>query len=249
VPPSARRVAVGLARGSAGLREGGARRAGAVRTPGAPDPVNAGSLLVFEGLDGSGKTTQRTRLAARLRAAGRDVLETAEPYDGGTWGPRIRTMARSGKTLPAAEELRWFLEQRREHVRERIAPALAAGRVVLCDRYFLSTAAYQGARGLDAEAILADGEREFPLPDLVLLLEMEAARALERVAARAGPREPVFERLEFLERVAANFQRLQRRYLVRIDADRGADAVEADVLDAVRQRTKLLAAQAPCGPG
>jgi dTMP kinase len=241
VPPSARRGVVGAARDSAGLRAGGARCAGALRPPVARGPVNAGSLLVFEGLDGSGKTTQRTRLGSRLRAAGRDVLETAEPYEGGTWGPKIRAMARAGEALPAAEELRWFLEQRREHVRERIAPALAAGRVVLCDRYFLSTAAYQGARGLDAEAILAAGEREFPLPDLVLLLEMEAAQALERVAARAGPREPVFERLEFLERVAENFGRLERPYLVRIDADRPPDAVEADVLAAVRGRTKLLA--------
>jgi dTMP kinase len=199
--------------------------------------VNAGALVVFEGLDGSGKTTQRARLAERLRVRGRRVVETAEPYEGGRYGPRIRAMARSGEALAPEEELRWFVEQRREHVRERIAPALAAGEVVLCDRYFLSTAAYQGARGLDAEAILAAGEREFPIPDLVLLLEMAPARALERVAGRGGPAEPVFERREFLERVAANFHRLERPYLTRIDADRDADAVEADVARAVEARS------------
>jgi dTMP kinase len=201
--------------------------------------VTRGWLLVFEGLDGSGKTTQRTRLAAALRARGRDVLETAEPYDGGHWGPRIRAMARSGEVLAPEEELRWFEEQRREHVRERIAPALAAGRVVLCDRYFLSTAAYQGARGLDGEAILAASEREFPVPDLVLVLELDAGAALARVAARGGPAEPVFERRDFLERVAALFDRLERPYIARIAADRGADAVEADVARAVRERLAL----------
>jgi len=198
--------------------------------------VNRGWLLVFEGLDGSGKTTQRARLAARLRAQGRDVLETAEPYDGGSWGPRIRAMARSGEALAPEEELRWFEEQRREHVRERIAPALAAGRVVLCDRYFLSTAAYQGARGLDAEAILAASEREFPVPDLVLVLEVDVEAALERVAARGGPAEPVFERRDFLERVAALFHRLERPYVARVDGRRPPDAVEADVARVVEER-------------
>ena len=198
--------------------------------------MNRGWLLVFEGLDGSGKTTQRARLAARLRAQGRDVLETAEPYDGGSFGPRIRAMARSGEALAPEEELRWFQEQRREHVRERIAPALAAGRVVLCDRYFLSTAAYQGARGLDAEAILVESEREFPVPDLVLVLEVDVEAALERVAARGGPAEPVFERRDFLERVAALFHRFERPYVARVDGRRPPDAVEADVARVVEER-------------
>jgi dTMP kinase len=207
--------------------------------------VNRGWLVVFEGLDGSGKTTQRARLAARLRARGLDVLETAEPWDGGVWGPRIRAMARSGEALAPEEELRWFEEQRREHVRERIAPALAAGRVVLCDRYFLSTAAYQGARGLDAEAILAASEREFPVPDLVIVLEIDPAAALARVASRGGPAEPVFERRDFLERVAALFHRLERPYVVRVDGDRPADAVEAEIGRVVEAR--LAASEPPRG--
>jgi dTMP kinase len=152
-------------------------------------------------------------------------------------------MARSGEALPPEEELRWFVEQRREHVRDRIAPALAGGEIVLCDRYFLSTAAYQGARGLDAEAILAAGEREFPRPDLVLLFEIDVPRALARIAARGGPGEPVFERREFLERVAANFARLDRSYIERIDGSRDADRVEADVTRALDERTSLLVAK------
>lgn len=239
MPPSALGDAPGTHRRCNVSGSGAGRVAGPLRPPRRHTAVNRGPLLVLEGLDGSGKTTQRARLAALLRERGRDVLETAEPYDGGTWGPRIRAMARSGEALPPEEELRWFQEQRREHVRERIAPALAAGRTVLCDRYFLSTAAYQGARGLDAEAILAESEREFPVPDLVLLLEMQAGAALARVAARGGPAEPVFERRDFLERAAALFHRLERPYLVRIEADRPADAVAADVARVVCERLLL----------
>jgi dTMP kinase len=202
--------------------------------------VKRGWLLVFEGIDGSGKTTQRARLAGLLRARGHAVVETAEPYSGGSYGPRIRAMARSGEAVAPEEELRWFVEQRREHVRDVVAPALSAGAVVLSDRYFLSTAAYQGARGLDAEAILAANEREFPLPDLALLLEIAPALASARLRSRAGWSEPVFEGLDFQERVAALFHRLERPYLLRIDAARDAGAVAAEVERAVRERTALF---------
>ncbi len=203
--------------------------------------MKPGSFLVFEGLDGSGKSTQLARLAERLRADGADVLTTGEPWEGSAWGARIRAMARGGEALPPAEELRWFVEQRRDHVRERIAPALAAGRTVLCDRYYLSTVAYQGARGLDAEAILVESEAEFPLPDLVLLLELDPAEGLRRAGGRSGPAEPVFERRDFQERVARVFARIQRDYVERIPASGDPDAVHAAVLEALRRRGLLEA--------
>ena len=112
--------------------------------------MKRGSLIVFEGVDGSGKSTQLALLAEAMRSAGREVVETGEPYDC-EWGRKIREMARSTQGVPPEQELEWFLEQRRAHVRDLVGPALAAGRVVLSDRYFLSTVAYQGARGLDAE--------------------------------------------------------------------------------------------------
>lgn len=202
--------------------------------------MTTGTLIVFEGLDGSGKSTQLGRLADRLRTAGHEVVETAEPYMGGGWGPRIREMARSGRPLAPPEELRWFLEQRREHVRDVLAPALAAGHVVLSDRYFLSTAAYQGARGLDRAEILRASESEFPVPDLVLLLEVGAEEGLGRIAGRTGQAEPVFEKREFQERVAAEFAALDRPYLVRIPATADIDSVEQQVVTAVTRRTVLL---------
>jgi len=200
--------------------------------------VNRGSLIVFEGVDGSGKSTQLALLAETMRAAGREVVETGEPYDC-EWGRKIRQMARSGQGVAPEQELEWFLEQRRMHVRDLVGPSLAAGRVVLSDRYFLSTVAYQGARGLDAETLLAECEAEFPIPDLVLLLEIDAGSGLRRVAERGGPREPAFEEGAFLQRVAAIFHGLDRDYIARIAADGEIAAVRQRVLSEVRQRLAL----------
>ncbi len=198
-----------------------------------------GSFLVFEGLDGSGKSTQVARLAEALRERGREVVVTAEPFEGSEWGRRIRAMARAGDPLPPDEELSWFWKQRRDHVEQCIRPAMARGCTVVCDRYYLSTVAYQGARGLDPAVLLHESEVEFPLPDLVLLLEVEPALGLERAGTRGEPSEPVFERQDFLERVASVFASLELDYLERIDARGDVDAVHAAILGALRGRDLL----------
>jgi dTMP kinase len=197
--------------------------------------VKRGCLLVFEGLDGSGKSTQARELARVLRRAGHALLETSEPTDGPT-GARIRAMARSGETLAPEQELRWFVEDRRAHVRDTLAPALAEGRSIVCDRYFLSTVAYQGARGLDWRRILAESEAEFPLPDLVLLLELAPEAGLARVRERGTAIEGVFERADYLERVAAIFAALDRPYIERIAAGGSVAEVHARIVDRVRAR-------------
>jgi dTMP kinase len=200
--------------------------------------VNAGYLIAFEGLDGCGKTTQVARLVAALRAAGHDVVRTAEPTDG-TWGRRIRAMARGGRAVAPEEELRWFHEDRREHAARVIRPALEAGRGVVTDRYYLSSVAYQGARGLDWREILAASEAEFPQPDLVLLLEIAPEAGLARVRARPGHLESVFEDAERLERVAAIFAAVERGYVERVPAAGSPDAVEARLRQRVAERLGL----------
>ena len=195
--------------------------------------VNRGRLIAFEGLDGSGKSTQAARLVAALQGTGSEVILTREPTDGPT-GRRIREMLRSGEEVPKARELAWFMEDRRAHVRELIEPALRLGRVVVTDRYYLSTVAYQGARGHDSEVILRDCEAEFPLPDLAVLLQIEPRAGLDRVRARGGTLEEIFERIEFQQRVAERFAALDCPYITRIDGQRDADAVARDVEARVR---------------
>jgi dTMP kinase len=190
---------------------------------------------VLEGLDGTGKSTQLARLARRLAAGGREVVATGEPYDCAP-GRELRELAQRHVPVAAEEELALFVAQRRIHVRERIAPALARGAIVLSDRYFLSTVAYQGARGLDPARLLAESEAEFPLPDLVLLLGLAPAAGLARVAARGGPAEPSFERADFQARVQAIFDALDRPYLERVDAAGAEAEVEARLAAAIQRR-------------
>jgi dTMP kinase len=195
--------------------------------------VNSGRLIAFEGLDGSGKSTQLDLLAAHLRAAGCDVVTTREPTEFPS-GQRIREMARSGEDLEPEEELSWFVEDRRVHVDEIIKPALRADRIVLTDRYYLSTVAYQGARGLDYEQILANSEDEFPIPDLVLLLEIDPKVAFERVHTRGSEIEGVFERRDFLSLVASVFDALDCTYIERVPGNGEPTQIEAIIADRVR---------------
>jgi dTMP kinase len=200
--------------------------------------VNRGQLIVFEGLDGCGKSTQVARLTAALRAAGHEVLATREPTQG-EYGQRIRALAKSGGSIPPAEELSWFVEDRRAHVAEVLEPALAAGRVVICDRYFLSTVAYQGARGANADDLLESSEAEFPIPDLVVLLEITPEAGLARVHERGHAIETHFEEVSYLTAVAAIFRCVDRSYLVRIDGSADTDAVERAVAECAAGRLHL----------
>jgi dTMP kinase len=191
--------------------------------------VNRGKLIVFEGIDGCGKSTQLELAARTLRARGLEVVETREPTDG-AFGQRIRAMARSGKRVSPETELEWFFEDRREHIREVVEPALAAGRIVLSDRSYVSTVAYQGARGLDPDEILAASEAEFPRPDLILVFEISAEQGMARIEARGGILEAAFEELAFQRRVAKGFEALDIAGLVRIEASRSSEQINRDVL-------------------
>jgi len=200
--------------------------------------VNRGRLVVFEGIDGSGKSTQLGLLAEQLRESHLAPIVTKEPTDG-RWGRKIRAMARSGEVIAPEEELRWFLEDRREHVEKVMRPGIEAGRIILSDRYYLSTVAYQGARGFDPQVLLAQAEAEFPMPDLALIFELDPEAGLARVQARGDAAEPTFEEAGFLARVAAVFRALDRPYLARIDASRPIEAVARAVRETVRERLAI----------
>ena len=198
-------------------------------------------FITLEGGEGAGKSTQARLLAARLRAAGRDVLETREP--GGAPGAEVlRTLLLAGEidwSLPA-ETLLHFAA-RAEHVERTIRPALAAGRVVVCDRFYDSTMAYQGhAQGGDRAAIAALSAMLGLRPDVTLVLDLDIPAALTRLAARGGAADR-YERLgaAFFARVRDGFRAIAAaepgRCIV-IPADAPAAAVAARVWGAVRPR-------------
>ena len=134
-----------------------------------------GLLIVFEGLDGAGKTTQLGLLYDHLLEQGQDVVRLREPTDG-PWGQKLRQLMVHGRdNVTPATELEWFLNDRREHVDQRIRPALDRKQIVLLDRYYFSTMAYQGALGYDPQDIRARNEAFAPPPDLLLLLNLPPA--------------------------------------------------------------------------
>ena len=203
-----------------------------------------GFFIVFEGLDGAGKTTQVQLLAANLRQAGYDVVCLKEPTDG-PWGQKIRHRARQEEHDVTPEtELEWFLQDRREDVASNIRPALARGQVVLLDRYYFSTMAYQGALGYDPESIRQRNEAFAPPPDLLLLLELPPQQGLERIAQQRE--RDGFERLDYLERVAAIFAAMRFPYLRRIAATAEPEVVHARICQAVHH---ALAQRGATGPG
>jgi dTMP kinase len=174
-----------------------------------------GWLIAFEGIDGAGKSTQVELLAAALRREGHTVVTTREPTDG-PHGAKIRKLSSQGTAISLQDELDCFLEDRKEHVRELIAPALARGDVVITDRYYLSNVAYQGARGLSPAAILERNEGLFPLPTAAVLLEASASLGLGRVRARGESLNRAYEREDFLTQVAEIYAEIERPYLVRV---------------------------------
>lgn len=166
-----------------------------------------GRLVVFEGIDGAGKSTTLRNVASSLAAGTTEVVCSREPTDG-PWGQRIRASARVGRPSPEVE-LDWFLRDREQHAAEVISPALERGAWVLLDRYYLSTVAYQGARGLDPKELL-ERHRHLPKPDLVLLFDLPVFEAMTRLRGREGGPD-AFEREKDLQRIRANFLAIDRK--------------------------------------
>jgi dTMP kinase len=212
-----------------------------------------GMLIVFEGIEGAGKTTQLVRLATRLAAAGLPCQHFREP--GGTpLGDEIRRLLLdpSGEIVPRAEAL-LFMASRAQLLETAVKPALAAGVVVLLDRFTLSTYAYQvGGRALDEREVRAANMIAVAgiVPDLTLLFRLPADVGAERARRRGA-----LDRIEssgsaFHERVAAAFTEFeqpawQRAHpecgpVLAIDGDRSADDVEQDVLHALAEAVPPL---------
>lgn len=200
----------------------------------------AGLFISFEGIDGVGKSTQADRLGEWLTSKGKEVLRTLEP--GGTdLGQEIRNILlhRKGDVAPRAEAL-LYAADRAHHVATKIRPALNAGKTVITDRYLDSSVAYQGAgRALDANQVrdLSLFAVENLLPNLTVLLDLDAAAALER-RSKTGTEPDRLERekLGFFEAVRDQYLKLAaaepNRWLV-VDARLDVDEIAQIIRDRV----------------
>jgi dTMP kinase len=208
--------------------------------------IPGGFLLAMEGIDGSGKSLQAAAVAAVLRARGMDCIVTHEPTTG-PWGMRLRESARKGRLSPA-EELQAFLEDRKEHVRDVIRPGLQAGRVVITDRYYFSTVAYQGARGLDPAELLRLNEAFAVEPHLLIVIDLDPETGLSRIARR-GDAANYFESLAQLTRCREIFLSLHKPYLVRVDGRASPGEIRDQILVAFsRAAVEAIASNANLAP-
>jgi dTMP kinase len=167
--------------------------------------LKRGVLVAIEGIDGAGKSTQSKNLTDRLNELGYPVTCFHEPTDG-EWGKKIRSLAENGRDIvKPMEELQYFYRDRLEDVRDNIKPSLKKKNVVVMDRYYLSSVAYQGARGLDPDYIEKVNRDIAPEPDITIILDIAPEVALHRIMHSRNSKPNYFERKGYLKKVRLIF--------------------------------------------
>ena len=163
-------------------------------------------FIVFEGIDGSGKSTQCDMLYKYIADKGVEVKKLAEPTTG-RWGTELRAMLKSSAPPPVKTQIDMFIKDRIDDCEKNIMPCLNSGTTVVMDRYFYSNAAYQGFSGITPSEIINRNIREgFPLPHRIYFIDIPAETAMERILKRNGSGSTeLFEKKEFLEMVRSNF--------------------------------------------
>ena len=192
-------------------------------------------LIAIEGIDGSGKSTIANYLKEELEKEGFRVVVFKEPTNS-VHGQKIRQSFNN--RLDAHKELELFLLDRKHDVERNILPALKKGYIIVMDRYYYSTIAYQGARGIDIDKIKKMNEKIAPKPDLVIILDVKPEIGIRRIKER-GDKPNKFEDLEYLEKVRKIFLELKDDNIVIVDANKNIEFVKNEVLRVIKKFLKF----------
>ena len=193
-------------------------------------PYN-GAFIAIEGIDGAGKTTQAKMLCKALNNNGYEAIYLREPTDG-EYGKEIRALALEGRhEITPYREFELFLKDREEDVEKNIRPALEAGKVVIIDRYFYSSIAYQGALGLDMEFINEENREIAITPDIMIYLTIPSNMATHRIENSRGDQSNLFENQEYLKKVKNNFDSMPYPEIVPVDGKRPEKQIHQDILN------------------
>jgi len=198
-----------------------------------------GKFIVFEGLDGSGQTTQANLLRDLFVSEGHKVVLTKEPTMNSSASIKIRQALEQKISLAADELQKLFAKDRKEHLEKEIIPALQSSNIVISDRYFFSSFAYGAASGIDLEWLIKLNE-DFLLPDLTIILKVSPEVCIERIEKR-GKDKTLFENREKLRKVWEVYEMLPSRFgnAYIIDGERQIEEVFETVKGLVRSKLKM----------
>ena len=186
-------------------------------------------FIAFEGLDGSGSSTQSRMLAEKLREHGHSALLTKEPTSDTYIGRMIKDILQhKWECGPEGLQL-LFSADRADHLKNTIEPALQSGQIAITDRYFFSTIAY-GSLALDDWDWLKSLSKNFRIPDVTFLLKLDPEACIQRIAGRGGDFE-LFEQREKLEKIWKGYEKLAREYpdIKITDASRNIEDVAEEI--------------------
>jgi len=195
--------------------------------------LKKGLLIVIEGIDGAGKSTQARILLRKLKSLGHNAVAFREPTRG-KWGREIKKLAKRSGSVSPEEELALFIRDRKENVEKSLKPALLTKKIVVLDRYYYSTIAYQGAKGIDPARIKRLNEKFAVKPDMVIILDIDAGKGLARIHNRTR-KDLLFERKAYLVKVRKIFKSFQGRKFIHIDASRSRKEISAEILAHVQR--------------
>ncbi len=201
--------------------------------------IKKGVLIVLDGIDGTGKTTQAKRLLGTLIKKGFDSVYFREPSDS-PWGREIKRKAALADSLSAEKELDLFQKDRKENVAKNLKPALEQNKIVVLDRYYYSTIAYQGARGISPLMIQRMNEKFAVKPDLVFILDVPPREGLERIEKSREERDLLFEQEDYLSRVREIFRSFKDKNIFHIDALRSEEDIYLEIENIVCDFLKHL---------
>jgi len=181
--------------------------------------LKKGVLIAFEGIDGAGKSTQAELLYQRLKEANFKVIISKEPTEG-EWGQKIKRLLKQGRRdIQPQEELEWFLRDRYQHVAKVIIPNLKKKKIIILDRYYFSTMAYQGSLGINPEEIEKRNLEFAPEPDLLFLIQLTPYLGIKRIKRKREKEVDFFERESYLLKVSKIFDLLRRPFIYRLPGE------------------------------
>ena len=195
-----------------------------------------GKLIVIEGIDGSGKSTCAKNLAEKLNSINIKTIYTFEPTHS-HYGAKLRDGMLS-EDLDAEEELLLFVKDRKEHIEYMIKPALEEGYFIILDRYFYSSIAYQGAKGIDINRIINMHKDFIIKPDIVFIFHLPIDIALNRIISKRGIADR-FENETYLKKVDKIFYSFNEPFIYHIDTDKDIKIINDELFN-ILEKSKMF---------